>query len=102
MRDVAPKEGKACAAALGREARKKLIGDDAIVEVTRSASAWQYTARMEEIMRLFPMADRAMYATKRKEKTTIVRGAKKRQEGSRAGGAGAQDWNMPRKRAEGG
>ena len=33
MRDVAPKEAEACAAALGRAARKKLIGDDAIVEV---------------------------------------------------------------------
>ena len=81
MRDVAPKEAEACAAALGREARKKLIGDDAIVEVTLSIGMAVYGEDGRDYETLFAMADRAMYATKREGKDHYSFAGKKQQEG---------------------
>ena len=80
MRDVAPKEAEACAAALGREARKKLIGDDAIVEVTLSIGMAVYGEDGRDYETLFAMADRAMYATKREGKDHYSFAGKKQQE----------------------
>ena len=82
MRDVAPKEAEACAAALGREARKKLIGDDAIVEVTLSIGMAVYGEDGRDYETLFAMADRAMYATKREGKDHYSFAGKKQQEGA--------------------
>ena len=81
MRDATPKEAKECAAALGREARKKLIGDDAIVEVTLSIGMAVYGEDGRDYETLFAMADRAMYATKREGKDHYSFAGKKQPEG---------------------
>lgn len=82
MRDATPEEAKARAAALGREARKKLIGDDAIVEVTLSIGMAVYGEDGRDYETLFAMADRAMYATKREGKDHYSFAGKKQQEGA--------------------
>ena len=82
MRDATPEEAKARAAALGREARKKLIGDDAIVEVTLSIGMAVYGEDGRDYETLFAMADRAMYATKREGKDHYSFAGKKQPEGA--------------------
>lgn len=64
MKNTTKEEAKACAAQLCKDAEKRLIGDDAIVNVTLSIGLAVYGEDGTDYETLFSMADRAMYYTK--------------------------------------
>lgn len=64
MKDADLEQAKEQARKLGKEAAKRLIGDDAIVDVTLSIGLAIYDRDGEDYESLFAMADRAMYRTK--------------------------------------
>lgn len=64
MKNTTIEDAKEQAKKLGKEAAKRLIGDDAIVNVTLSIGLAVYGVDGEDYESLFAMADRAMYRTK--------------------------------------
>lgn len=64
MKNTTLEQAEEQAKKLGREATKRLIGDDAIVNVTLSIGLALYGVDGEDYESLFAMADRAMYRTK--------------------------------------
>ncbi len=64
MKDTSIEQAEKLAKKLGKEATKRLIGDDAIVNVTLSIGLAVYGVDGEDYESLFTMADRAMYRTK--------------------------------------
>lgn len=71
MKNTSAREAEENAESLCREARKQLIGDDAVVNVTLSVGLAVYMEDGTDYETLFEMADRAMYRAKRGGKNSF-------------------------------
>lgn len=83
MKNTSIEQAKEQAKKLGKEAAKRLIGDDAIVNVTLSIGLAVYGIDGEDYESLFDMADRAMYRTKGNGKNHYSMASKERDFDSR-------------------